>query len=229
MIAGEARRYGLGMLRFLLTLCMLALPLPAAAFEGVLRVIDADTFDVGDVRVRLFGVDAPEIGQPCAADGEEWDCGRWARDQVRDRFEGQWVQCTTQDVDRYERIVARCQAQNVDIGETLVQEGWAWAYLKYSSLYEFDEKAAAVTGRGLWAVEIERPAAYRATLAAGPDAPDPACAIKGNISDNGRIYHMPGSRIYARTSINLNNGERWFCSPAQAEAAGWRAAGQPSG
>lgn len=217
------------MFRIFVTLCLFALPLPAAAFEGVLRVIDADTFDVGDTRVRLFGIDAPEIGQPCAADGQEWDCGRWARDQVRDRFAGQWVACTTQDVDRYDRIVAICHAGSVDIGQTLVQEGWAWAYLRYSSLYELDEKAAAINGRGLWAVEIDRPDTYRAAVAAGPDAPDAGCAIKGNISDNGRIYHMPGSRSYDRTSINENNGERWFCSAGEAEAAGWRASGQPSG
>lgn len=217
------------MFRLFLTLCVLAMPLPATAFEGVLRVIDADTFDVGETRVRLFGVDAPEMGQPCLADGEEWDCGRWARDHVRARFEGQWVACTTQDVDRYGRVVARCEAGGIDMGATLVQEGWAWAYLQYSSLYAVDEKAAAVAGRGLWALDIDRADAHRAAIAAGPDARDPACAIKGNISDNGRIYHMPGSNSYARTSINTRRGERWFCTSEQAEAAGWRAARGPSG
>lgn len=217
------------MFRILITLIVFALPLPAAALEGVLRVIDADTFDIDDARVRLFGIDAPEMGQPCVSQGQEWDCGRWARDMVRDRFEGQWAVCTVKDVDRYDRLVASCQVDGVDLGEVIVSEGWAWAYLRYSSQYELDEKAAAVTERGLWAVEIARPADYRAALAAGPDAPDPGCAIKGNISDGGRIYHVPGSRDYARTSINTNRGERWFCSAAQAEAAGWRAAGQPSG
>ena len=48
--------------------------------------------------------------------------------------------------------------------------------------------------------------------------------IKGNISGNGRIYHMPGQYDYARTRINTGKGERWFCSEAEARAAGWRAA-----
>jgi hypothetical protein len=38
------------------------------------------------------------------------------------------------------------------------------------------------------------------------------CAIKGNISDSGRIYHMPGSQSYAETVNNEADGERWFCS-----------------
>jgi endonuclease YncB( thermonuclease family) len=49
------------------------------------------------------------------------------------------------------------------------------------------------------------------------------CRIKGNISENGRIYHVPGSAWYERTEISASRGERWFCSEAEAKAAGWRA------
>lgn len=54
-----------------------------------------------------------------------------------------------------------------------------------------------------------------------------SCNIKGNVSYNSgrRIYHMPGDRDYERTRISSSRGERWFCSAAQAEAAGWRRAG----
>lgn len=50
------------------------------------------------------------------------------------------------------------------------------------------------------------------------------CQIKGNINSKGdRIYHVPGSRSYGATRINESKGERWFCSEAEAKAAGWRA------
>ncbi len=50
------------------------------------------------------------------------------------------------------------------------------------------------------------------------------CRIKGNIGRGGvRIYHTPGSTNYAATRINTARGERWFCTAAEAEAAGWRA------
>lgn len=50
------------------------------------------------------------------------------------------------------------------------------------------------------------------------------CAIKGNISINTgeRIYHVPGQLSYAETKISPEYGERWFCSEAEAVAAGWR-------
>jgi hypothetical protein len=49
------------------------------------------------------------------------------------------------------------------------------------------------------------------------------CRIKGNISAAGeRIYHVPGQRYYDATFIDPQAGERWFCSEAEARAAGWR-------
>lgn len=55
---------------------------------------------------------------------------------------------------------------------------------------------------------------------------NPACNIKGNVSFNGgrKIYHVPGQLDYSSTVINSRYGERWFCSEAEARAAGWRAA-----
>ena len=51
-----------------------------------------------------------------------------------------------------------------------------------------------------------------------------ACTIKGNISINTgeRIYHVPGQKHYDETIISPQYGERWFCSEAEARAAGWR-------
>jgi len=51
-----------------------------------------------------------------------------------------------------------------------------------------------------------------------------SCNIKGNISiDTGeRIFHVPGQEFYSRTLIRPQYGERWFCSEAEARAAGWR-------
>jgi len=55
------------------------------------------------------------------------------------------------------------------------------------------------------------------------DAPMDRCRIKGNVSQRGeRIYHGPGGRYYGRTQVDESKGERWFCTEAEARAAGWR-------
>ena len=48
--------------------------------------------------------------------------------------------------------------------------------------------------------------------------------IKGNISlsTGEKIYHVPGGEFYDRTVIDEAKGERWFCTEAEAVAAGWR-------
>jgi hypothetical protein len=57
---------------------------------------------------------------------------------------------------------------------------------------------------------------------------DLACDIKGNISINSheKIYHVRGQEYYDDTIIRTQYGERWFCSEADARAAGWRRAGR---
>jgi len=54
----------------------------------------------------------------------------------------------------------------------------------------------------------------------------PDCIIKGNVSiDTGRrIYHLPGMEDYETTVIDPASGEEWFCTEAEAIAAGWRKA-----
>ena len=78
------------------------------------------------------------------------------------------------------------------------------------------------------ALVVFRPAALHSGAAAALHFGSPlaGCNIKGNISyDTGeRIYHLPGQKHYLGTRINLPKGERWFCSEAEALAAGWRKA-----
>ena len=213
-------------------LVLLLLPLLAASPlraqdgpVGRVGVIDADTWRVGGERVRLFGIDAPELGQPCIwTDGRSRDCGRWAAAQARRRFQGRTARCERIGTDRYGRIVARCFVAGADVARVMVSEGIAFAYRRYSMDYVLDEKRAAVTGRGLHGAKLARPAAFRRARRASAAAP-PGCVIKGNISRRGaRIYHLPGQRDYERTRISPAKGERWFCSEAEARAAGWRRA-----
>lgn len=49
------------------------------------------------------------------------------------------------------------------------------------------------------------------------------CHIKGNVSFSGeRIYHVPDGMFYSETRIDFLNGERFFCTEAEARSAGWR-------
>jgi endonuclease YncB( thermonuclease family) len=199
-------------------------------FGGAVRVVDGDTLDVGDIRVRLHAIDAPELDQLCTRPkGVRWDCGAWVADELRAWIGPREARCETIEMDRYGRTVARCTVAGRDLGRVLVRSGLAVSYRKYSMAYYLDEKAAVVAGRGLHAYKMLRPARHRrdvgATSVRQPGPPDRACAIKGNISRAGtRIHHLPGQHFYDRTVIRPEDGERWFCTETEARAAGWRRA-----
>ena len=72
----------------------------AGAFTGAARVIDGDTLDVGGVRIRLHGIDAPESEQSCRAGGRRWSCGREATRALAGRIGKRTVGCQERDRDR---------------------------------------------------------------------------------------------------------------------------------
>ena len=108
----------------------------------------------------------------------------------------------------------------------MVLNGWALAYRQYSLDYVGEETAAKGAQAGVWSGEFVPPWAWRrGERLQASTAPDSAggCTIKGNISSSGeRIYHTSDAQDYDRTKINTAKGERWFCSEAEAVAAGWR-------
>ena len=215
----------------MITLAMVGFLMPFAAWSGevisgAVRVIDGDTIDVGNSRIRLYGIDAPESDQTCTTEqGQVWSCGSWVTDRVISLFAGREARCERLAKDKYNRIVARCTVGGVDMGRELVAQGRAFADRRYADDYVLAEKGAAVRDVGLHASRVQNPSHFRQTRAVARMPIDRDCRIKGNISGNGvRIFHQPGQRDYERTGIRTDRGERWFCSVEDAMNHGWRAA-----
>ena len=215
---------------------------PLAKIVGKARVADGDTINIGGIQIRLEGIDAPETEQTCiGAKGDQWQCGKTATQRLAGLIKGEEVICEKSGEDRYKRTLAFCRlSDGIELNAWLVREGLALAFVRYSARYVKEEKEAKDAKRGLWAGTFQAPWEWRASNGsqeyAAPvgllqnaqqkSAPNAKadCLIKGNINRSGdRIYHVPGSKWYSRTEISERNGERWFCSVAEAEAAGWRA------
>ena len=198
----------------------------AETLSGRVTVIDGDTLEMHGQRIRLHGIDAPESGQSCAdKNGTIYRCGQVSAKQMASYVRGKTVNCNVTDRDRYGRLVAACFINGEDINERLVFEGWALAYRHYSRDYVRSETQAKRNSAGMWQGRFVEPWKWRkgSRLASTKQEKSGDCVIKGNISSSGKIYHTPESPWYSRTKINTQKGERWFCSEAEAEAAGWRA------
>lgn len=129
----------------------------------VVRVLDGDTLHVDGQRIRLDGIDAPELSQTCLdAQSRPWDCGQAARLRLAALVWGVRVACSPQGQDRYGRTLAVCSAGDIaDIGAALVREGLAVNYDRYTSAYRFDQLRARAAGRGLWQGEFQTPEQWR--------------------------------------------------------------------
>ncbi len=126
--------------------------------EGVARVADGDSITLDNQRIRLRGIDAPELGQICTRRGTDYPCGRMARDALVGLIAGRRLKCESRERDRYGRVLAICSAGGDEINRQLVVSGWAVAYGDFDA----EEKAARRAGAGLWAGTFDRPQDWRA-------------------------------------------------------------------
>jgi endonuclease YncB( thermonuclease family) len=219
----------------------------ASELTGIPLISDGDTISIAGTKIRLEGIDAPETDQLCLnPDGAKWTCGIEARNRLSARVSGHQIKCRLDGVDRYGRSLGVCYVDGVDLNAWMVREGWALAYVHYSRTYVTAESEAHANPRGLWRGAFIAPWDWRhrgpKTIVLGAlsvpvtaqadllapassvGAPSSECTIKGNVNRNGeRIFHMPGQVAYARVNMT-GQGKRWFCTPNEAIAAGWRAA-----
>ena len=115
----------------------------------VVTVHDGDTLTVVDAanvqhKVRLQGIDAPEIGQPF---------GTRSRDALGKLTMRKTVTLHGRGQDRYGRTLATVEVDGRDVNRQQVADGLAWHYVRYSTSAELAaaERAARRDGRGLWA------------------------------------------------------------------------------
>lgn len=203
--------------------------------SGAARVIDGDTLDVAGSRIRIGGIDAPEMSETCIdAQGKRWQCGVWATDVTRKLLAQRTVRCIDLGKRSHARIVGRCYLGGRDLAVVLIEVGAVRPCARFARAqgreaeYLAAERVAVAARAGLHRgplnpvagfCKIDRPMRESIQVVEAPGE----CVIKGNVSANGRIYHMPGQRDYDRVSMR-GAQTRWFCSQAEARAAGWRRA-----
>lgn len=226
-------------------LCLASLSTHAENILGKPRIVDGDTVEIGEKKIRLLGIDAPETGQLCLdAKGEKWACGIAARDALTAFAKNRPWSCNVSGKDQYDRFLASCSIPGQSINQWMVRYGWALAFVKYSHRYIGDEAKAHDAKAGIWAGAFIAPWNWRSrskqTVILGAasvpanaqelllgavsshEAPDRACTIKAGLSHSKCIYHLSGDRWYAKMRMDKLD-RRWFCSEQEAEAAGCRA------
>lgn len=150
---------------------VLGCPVAAAAAEGDVREgkvlwdrpYDGDTFALGEpnVKIRIWGIDAPESEQPCfRPSGGKDSCGAESKQALRELVAEQTVRCVEKD-ESYGRYVSQCTVGGTDIAGEMAARGFAIAYVTYTQIYRPSGKAACEAATGIWSRRFEVPSSYR--------------------------------------------------------------------
>ena len=136
---------------YLLLIFLLALPLPVQGWSGKVIGVDAgDTItvlrDEQPVRVRLYGIDSPDEGQPFGAEAKQF---------TSTMVFGKMVEVGAINVDHYGRTVSLVYVDGKGVCDELIRAGLAWVYYLYCNLpicteWKNLEAEAKEAKRGLW-------------------------------------------------------------------------------
>jgi len=173
------------------------------------RIIDGDTFDTrqGD-RIRLWGIDAPEYPEGCLSEA--------AKKRLEELVMNKNLTITNKGKDNFGRTLALIYDGKLSINQSQITEGMAVYDGKINAddidLQEMEKatKEAEMAKRGVWSSRCYQP--------------NPKCVIKGNYrqSDNTKVYHIPDCYNYDKVTVNPVGQDKWFCSEAEAEKAGFK-------
>lgn len=181
----------------------------AEVIEGSGQAVSGDALRVGAEVFFLNGIVAP------AGD-------KGSQDRLSDLLAGHTVICEVQKTTQGSLRTAVCSSNGSDISSRMVRSGLALAYVENGVDLIALQGAAREEGLGLWSGDGKVEGLAR-QLASGSAAPRD-CVIKGNKSHQAPYdlqYHLPDTAYYSRTRINPQQSEKWFCSEADARAAGF--------
>lgn len=132
-----------------------------AAIVGSITVVDGETLEIQNQRVKLWGVDAPDIDQTCHdGQGTAYNCGKEAASALsRWLGELQPVQCEPRGNDNIGNIIAICYTSTGDdIAGWMVRNGYAIDWPKYSNgFYAVPQNEAQQAKNGLWKLDVSEP------------------------------------------------------------------------
>ena len=127
----------------IIILCYLSL---LAYPAKVIKISDGDTITIltqqrKQIKVRFYGIDAPELKQPY---------GKKSKQFLANLIAGEVVEVEENGKDRYKRTIGTIYLNGTDINAQMVANGYAWAYRKFSKKYTPQESKAKSQRIGLW-------------------------------------------------------------------------------
>lgn len=174
-------------------------------YYTVTKVIDGDTFEVDKgANVRLFGIDAPELGR----------CGsQEAKDVLEKLILNKKVRVSSLAKDPYNRKVALVYLDNKLVNNLMIESGWVIYHSSGSKEADMMKTSGENARKNKMGIFSDKCSPVKNDL----------CPVKGNVSteDGSRSYYLPECYRYATITVELFRGDQWFCTEKEAQDAGF--------
>lgn len=140
---------------------------------GFPNIVDGDTIRIDNYKIRLEGIDAPEMKQRCKKEKfkissiigltfyEDYNCGAVSKENLVEKIGSSKIKCISISQDRYKRYLATCFRDKINLNKWMVRNGHALAYKRYSKKYVLDEEFAKENKLGLWQGKFINPEKWR--------------------------------------------------------------------
>ena len=124
------------------------------------KVIDGDSLEIGNHRIRLMGIDAPEYVQTCKDNHKKiYPCGIISAKYLKELIKDKPLTCRVHKKDQYERDLCTCYVGDKDINREMILSGNAITYLE--TPYHREQAEAKQHKRGLWQGRFMQPRLFR--------------------------------------------------------------------
>ncbi|MBR2137420.1 MAG: thermonuclease family protein [Alphaproteobacteria bacterium] len=132
------------------------------AWAENVKIVDGDSLEINEERIRLNGIDAPEFLQVCRDENnEDYSCGQQALRFLESLIAEKSITCDCQpEKDKYGRKLCECFVDNLSINREMVHSGWAYPY-RDDGRYMKELEQAQTARAGMWQGKNMRPALYR--------------------------------------------------------------------
>jgi endonuclease YncB( thermonuclease family) len=125
-----------------------------------IKVVDGDSLEIKNQRIRLIGIDAPEYLQTCKnSENKKYNCGRLSTNFLKKLIENKTVTCHPHSKDKYDRFLSTCYIDSTDINKEIVKNGHAILYLE--DKYLQDQQHAKKHKLGIWNGDFIHPRLFR--------------------------------------------------------------------
>ncbi len=160
-------------MRTIIIFLMFSTNILAQEIVGIPKIVDGDTIYINNYKIRLEGIDAPEMKQKCKKEKlkissiigytfyENYYCGKYSKENLEAKVKGLEIKCISSTKDRYKRYLAKCFKGKINLNRWMVRNGHAVAYRRYSKEYIPDEDFAKENKLGLWKGKFLNPEKWR--------------------------------------------------------------------